>query len=549
MKKEIIGFWKPLLEAYAFIWFALNVSYVAGNAYSSANIVFGANEIQPGNPLSTPVVFNQTFLPLNSIVLTCQPAIGYTNANIQYFPIPMNGLIRSCWTSPPKAYVQDGYANSTTPSANTILARGSNTLSMPDNLKVTYSQFSPSYSFNLTSASGLASNSFSLQAFCFEASNVVPAIPCTRRVINFTSFNEQTNAALSATTSYATTLLFNNYSIVANATFTANQINAYASNSGFQNPIISFFNQTAISSASNFQPVENDYFNTNLNNTSWQNLHIYLPSSLNLNSSFYAFQVSQCNSYAINDYLVSTLGASPGTQVQIYKIKNGHFQLPLLNGYSYSFTLYDINKNILNQSGSSIWTSPVTLSASCSNNVPVLIGPNISASCTWNVLSPSNELSASCTGTDKSNKVSSWTINWTFQTSLLSSHVVNSVNINGSSFTANYIFQNNSRSNIANIYAHIGSLYDPTELFSILLGTAVSQVLPFSSYFIGIIFLLIPIVAAYFDRELLLIIFDIVVVIIQALGLLNFGVYDVTGLLLLSGVVLFLDFFLYRKQR
>ena len=394
---------------------AANVSYLIGNGFSTGPETFTANEFQPSNPLSTVVNIVQSFTTLNTMLFNsaaCTPGLTPASTPIQYFPLQFSALTRNCWNSIPSTYTIDGYTNS---SANGIIVTsGSNTLTEPINIRANYNMFSPHYSFNLTSNNGQSLNSVSLIAGCgnsfFEASNSAPAAPCTRVLLNISTYDQRTFGKLNTTTTSVLVGTFNGWTVSNQTSFTGNTYKIYIPTSSFQNPALTLTTTTLSSSAtSHFQAI-NNYCPTTLTSAQSSWLRPYL---VDLNGSLYTFNIYQGYSNAgNNDYMWVMDGVNNATaiNVQQFRVTGTPFALALENGGLYSFRFYNPNCGIISASNYSIWSNPISLNLPQANNTQSPIKTaNVTTSCVKSFLTK-NTMAVTCTGTDTQNLVSSWKV-------------------------------------------------------------------------------------------------------------------------------------------
>jgi len=406
----------------------------------TGNYDFRIAEFQAGNM----VLINQTFIPLNSVVLTAQPSTGYTTSNglIQYFPIYLTNSLM--FTSLPTSIIVDGYPYSS--SAGVNISKGSNTTTLPLNIQVTY----PFQTFNLTYKTGQTVNSLTLSNFCITPANSVPSAPCTREIINVTTYNQKSSVKIPTSTSAILTGLFNGH-IIQNTTaaFSANNFQVYIPSSSFANPNLALTSITLSSAALTLSStVINNYCPTSLNSSSYMTLSPYL---IDANGSLYAVSISSGYSGGgIGDFIHVLDGISNASSivVQQYKITQNPFALPLENGGSYAFKLLDGNCKFVYSTNFSVQGNPITIKIPINQSVPSIAIPNITASC--QSTPTGNTIMIACSGNDRNDIISLWNLT-VYGISPLGSGWIpeNSVQVSATEFT--YDFFNRTDSNATRV--------------------------------------------------------------------------------------------------
>jgi len=417
----------------------LNISYVPPNSDATGNYVYEANEVQPGNPLSTVVVLNQTLDPVNMLVLNhAAPAFNLTNENIQYFPVAL-WLSNTVWYSPPIRWLIDGSTN-TTPS-NIIVTKGSNILSLPLNLQGVYGFTS----VNLTNSIGgnilgLSANALSLQNFEEVARNTSANGIYTREILNISSYNQRNLISLVANTTTFQTALFNNYVISNSTSFNWNAFKIYIPESTFQNPNYTFSTLTLGTSAPSHVLEVNNYCSSTISNSQFRSLYVYPVD--NANGTYVVFNIySGFNSNPVNQFIQVLKGINnlTATSVQQFRITQVPFQLPLIQGGDYAFrVLNGSNCNIIYATNFSIWTSPITLQLPNNLNVPHFKLGSPTATCTMAFNSILNTSVINCAASDPTNLVERWNVSVTNYTNIENIYPINAVNLTGSGITYTY---------------------------------------------------------------------------------------------------------------
>ncbi|MEM4097349.1 MAG: hypothetical protein QXS81_01500, partial [Candidatus Micrarchaeaceae archaeon] len=412
---------------------------------------------------------------------------------------------------------------------------------------LTYGQFSPSYSFQLNATNNPAVPlSISLTQFKLIPSNVLPAAPYTRNLTAIRSYSENTKLPLNTNTSYNLQILINNYALPSKAytvlNGAANSVMVYMPNDTFINPPVSLFNQTLFSTAGNgYYGRENNLYPITESAGTWQTFNIYLPQ-VNT-SSPYGMAISGCTGApAAGDYM-QVLSGPQGSQLQVQQeqIPNSpSFSVYLVNSYLYQFNIYSPSKALIYSSAISSWTSPIDLAVPCNTTVTPIPLPNVNATCTWKN-GASNTLLATCSGRDLSGLVSKWKVYFINQTSVLTSTTLASYVINSSTFSVSYTFPSNKTSYQARIVAYYGRYVDPTQVFTVLINPT-GAFATSDLALLTILFILAPIAMAYFDKNLMLIVYIVFIFAGQALGsiftFLGYTVFDVWVFIIFSLIML-----------
>lgn len=446
-----------------------NINFITSTNWMSANYMFVAKEMQTGNS----IIINDSFIPLLFNILTCQPSMSYGSANIQYFPISMNGLPRNCWNNPPSSYLQNGYTNSSTPTGNTILVKGSNTLSLIDNIQVNYNQFSPTISFNLTSTMGLTSNSFLLYPFKFIIGNTMPQSPYTRRLLNFTSYDQSSLTIINTSKTLQITGLFNNYTISnTTSSFLGGFNSLWIANSLFQNPSVSLSSITTTTRNATHIQVTNNYCATIIPSGTIQTYASYLVQSA-LGQAYTVNIQSNFNGANNGDFFQTLLGGSiaSATLVSQSMITTQSFTVPLLIGATYGFQVLSGGCQVIYTTGFTSPSNPININIPTSANVPTIQVPNVIASCTLGYNSIAGNNVVTCTGNDRLGLVNKWYIQIFNASTFNNFRPINTIYITGSSFS--YVWNNSTTPNVlvqAIINWYYGNSSDPLGSQSFNLG-------------------------------------------------------------------------------
>ena len=487
----------------------VNANYIPPANQITGNYIYSLTEFQVGNANTINLIVAANTLNMqdvNSLTfngLVCSP-------HVQYLPNCANAT----FVNPPSSwYIQSDVPVNT--HANTINGDTWSNANLSFTPQVILNYPFVTFSANLIN-NPMIPNSITQNAFALQTSNTNIY---TRELLNFSAYNTTSQFLIAnALTTYSTTVSVNNYSFPETIAYTANNFQAYVANSNFKNPRITLINQTQVTSATGYAPTQNNWFNTAYNSTIYANLHAFLDSAGT--SSFYTFTVFGCGGYATSDYLSVQISSNSIRQVQQYLMTNMPFQLPLVNGYSYKFLVYNANKQVLTSTATSSWASPITFTAACANQTahPIIL-PNINTSC-----SQINSAGTStCTFIDTQNIVDYWNIKFINQTSPLTTAVLYQVNVSGSGGSVTYTFPSNSLTN--NYYAKIVAFTsDPipyTSFFIVNIGNY--PVSPVEGYFFVLIIYLIAFVMAWYEQLIFLIVLDASVIITSLLGIVPFN--------------------------
>lgn len=514
----------------------LNISYVPPETQAAGFYNFTLIERSPGaqNTLYSNLHVNMT--DMNGELTFNSPTLQY-DPNLAYFPYNSN-----TFTATPTSWkimsdvAFNTHSNFTGTAYNEEQFSNKNSSYAP-NIILSYGQFSPAISFSVNALNNpLMQTAIGLSVCGFVASNSLPSSPCTREIANITTYNQSSKVKLIANSSMTFTASLNNYTINigSGVAWTANNFQVYTSLSNYQNPPITLINQTLISTASGFEPQQNNFFDAVYNSSTYANLHAYLPFAIS--SSSYAVTAFGCNGYAGGDYIQVMLFGNPTQQVQQYKMPSQMpFQLYLLNGYSYQFIITSPSKQTLFTSPFSNWISPLTFTAGCNSTVPLVPIANITWGCTWQNHA-GNTLLATCSGKNTNNQVNSWNIQWVNQTTLITKKVLNTTVITGSSFSVSYLFSSNKSNNFyAYLTAYSG---DPVPLLTTVhLNPIVLGPVTAFGFFFLLALLLLAFVLAWFDHVLYIIMLDASIIVAQLMGISPFSIDDI-GFLAVGSITL-----------
>ena len=531
----------------------LNVSYIPPANQPTGNYIYSIDNFQQGDPQVLQTVVSANVLNMTDMYgsLTFNSPELQLLPNAAYFPYGSNAFTAkpSSWSiKSDKAANQ--HNNFTGSQYNTEQFSNAN-LSYYPAITLNY----PFVSFVANALNNPGISNIILEQYTNTTSNslISPSAPDTRKIYQIIAYSELTSSPINANTTVSGQMMVNNYSISflsTTPTPAANTFYIYVPQSNYQNPIIYFFNQTAFSTATGYIPVQNNFFDTKKNSTSWNILHIYLVPSLN--GSSYGMTASSCNNYAGGDYVQVLLGpAGSQKQVQLYKMSQFPFSLPLLNnGYPYQFVLFTANGTEFYSSAISTWLSPISINAGCPTiNIPQVIIPNVQYFCSANS-TQTGGLYVACTGKDMNSQVTQWIINFTNQTSLLYSTVLKSYVVNSSAFSVNYTYPSNKSSYPVRFTYKYSQIGDPTGTGAVIVGInqEVAAAAYYFYFYVALILILLPMVLAYFKQDLWILIEVAVISIIKFLpfNILPFTLFDMGVFYIIAALILIYDFTLRR---
>ena len=515
----------------------LNLSYVPISTQSSGNYIYYINETQNGNFIT--LQLNYT---LNMTVLKCQPKINGTNVNFQYFPIPIGGLIRSCWYSIPSYYEINTFKNNTIPAANLVDTRGSNTLTLPNNMEAFYTMFKPTVAFNLTSVNNLSITSYSLQSSSINIS--ISAVgTTTRHLINFSTYDGQFFTPLNALSDISFNYNFNNYSLFYSGVAHSNNTNnIWFTQSNFQNPNICLNNITFATSASGHTTSINSYLSLCQSDTQSRTFKIYLN---NVNSSLVTFNIYKNGGGGyggFGDYLYIYTGSSPQSLslTQIYSIgQTVPFQIYLGTQQQYLFKVISSNNNqtLAKTSLQFVnYQTPVNIYLPYNNTVPIVPLINATATCSY-AINSNNFTVATCNGTDLYNMINQWHVVISRITSYLNTSypLQNYYNTN-SSFIHQFNLTNNTwQYNIKIIGCENNYC---VQLYNNNYGR--TQSIPYGVFgvILGIFFLIMAITGGYETPETAIAVVILALFILNAIGIMNMPIEVWIGITIAGALVI-----------
>ena len=515
---------------------AQNLNYLPPSNQLTGNYLFyiTENEVSP---------FGSLVFPFNAFVnmTDVQNALTTNSPIIQYFPNLANFSEGTFTASPTNWSLVSNPVSATR--ANTLQGDvfQSNAIIYPVNIILRYKNPAVSFTLNMMNNPAVQAT-LTQNGFQFFTNSMPPNQLISRKIYVINTYGEPLYTTLNTVTVISALTLFNNYTIpLALTTNNLNTTNVYMPLGNFQNPSILLTNQTTFTTAPSYSPRRNNFFDGQINSSTFKTLSIYLPQSIN--SSYYAFSVYRCAGYA-NNASIGIMNGVPSSskQVELYKMNQIPFTLPLLNGFSYFFVIYQPNGQIIYNSSPNIWTSPISLFAPCTIVTPILNVSKISVTCNTQQIGINGiTLLGVCSGIDKQNLVSSWTVNFTNQTTLVTSTTLNSVTLSGSAFSTNFILPSNSLPYTATVIAHIGNQFDPQYIYNFNLGFFPQAPIDPNFLFIGLFLILLPLVLAYFHRVGMLIVEIFVIFLAQALHIFSFSVADLGGFIVLAVLLIIID--------
>lgn len=449
---------------------AINGNYIS----DVANIITGSwiywvNETQYGNTITANVLFN----PVNSVIITGPFTFNtLCSRTLQYFP---NCVIfpfgTNTFTSKPTSwtlksdYPGNQHKNFTGTSNNLEQWSNANlTYIVTGNLILTYGQFTPAITITATSAQNpLMTSSITQTLGCtsafFAFGNTVPSAPCSREITNITNYDEQFKKLLFANTTIFATYGFNNYSISNTTSFSANNMQLYMGQSLYQNPTITQATPSIISAASGHFDAINTFCSQNINFGTYRNFNIY---SVNTNGSLYTFTVFKGYNPVPPGTFMEVFGGisqASSIQVQNFKINSNPYSVPLQNGQPYAFKFVNCTSSIF-ETNFSVWGNPITLYLPNNFTGPVYQLPILNATCGEAPFGV-NTLKIICNGTDLAAFTNAWKIKVYNVTTPLSSTLLNTSLLRGTSFTFTYKPVSPKAEYQVIIVADVGNVIDP----------------------------------------------------------------------------------------
>jgi hypothetical protein len=382
------------------------------------------------------------------------------------------------------------------------------------------------------------------------ANTVTPPAPNTRELLNISTYDEQFDSPLNATTTPSFFMFLNNYTTnEVHVTMTANAFKVYLPESNFKNPSVFLFNATTLSTAGlHYQAVDN-YCPVVIPNGTYQNWQPNLVNSVN--GTIYGYQIYGGGGYAgVNDTLLVQTGASISSarQVQSYLITSVPFSLPRQGVQQYRYIILDKNCNPIYSSALTVWSNPVSITLPSTANIPQYQAPAITASCNQYNFTTGNTLKGYevCTGIDTKNFVQSWNIK-VLKVQPLVSQVVNSVVINGASFSFNWTIPNVSAQYVVQISANVGSVSDPTNFVG---SWAINNLfgqhgLPIYGFVYGILLILVAVFGTGYDMRVGIPASVAALLVGQYLQIYNLTVTSFFAIVIIGIIAIF---YLYNRQ-
>ena len=403
------------------------------------------------------VYLNTTFILNTTTINSAFTFNSYNDGCIQYFPCLAE---TPTWTAKPTSW-------SIIPANEAVINQQSNTSKGEQfdspNLAVNFANvIKLSYPFtsfylNLTN-NPKVQNSITQTQFKLIASSTVPASPYTRVLNNITGYSEASGSKIPVNFSIVSTYLVNNYNYSNTATAIGNNIQVYAPNSTYQNPVITQATPsvvgTDVGTSSIFYSAINSYCSVNIAPGSPQSYNIY---TVNDSGSLYTFTVYRGYSQTLTGTYMEIYGGidqASAKPMQSFKINSNPYSVPLQNGYPYAFKFFNCTSTVY-QTNFSVWGNPITLYLPQNNTVRIPPSANITAACTTNPYQ-SNQIEIVCNGTDYSKLVKYWTIAVYNITSPLTSSLVANAIINGSSFSYTFAPGRNTSQYNVRILAYTG---------------------------------------------------------------------------------------------
>lgn len=305
-------------------------------------------------------------------------------------------------------------------------------------LTLTYSQFSPAYTFEPNAINNPKQQANVLQtAFKVVASNTIPAAPNTREITNISFYNEHTDAPLATNATMFSSYNINNYTLgnLSKSTNT-NSIQLYIPHSTYQNPRLYMFNTSIVASSptSYFDAVDS-YCPAYVDTGSYRNFDIYQVDS---SGSLYTFSVYRGYSpipAGVYMEVYSGISLSTAIGVQSFLITSNPYSVPLENGAPYAFKFFNCTSTVY-QTNFSVWGNPITLYLPQNMTTPKYVIPSPNVTCVTLPYEGNNMIH--CTGTDTSHYVSKWKLYVYNVSSILTQSLIAENTINSDTFIYNF---------------------------------------------------------------------------------------------------------------
>ena len=447
---------------------ASSLSYVPPANQATGNVLLVVTEHQYANSITIGANVNLlNMLDMNgqlSFLGNCADVFQYY-PNCAEFPLAANVFTVSptSWMIP-SDFPGNQHSNQTGSNFNVIQFSNANLTIPLNDLVLTYGQFTPPIAFPINAINNpLMQTSITQTKGCgtsfFAFGNTVPSSPCTREITNITNYDEQFRKLLYANTTIFATYGFNNYSIVNTSVFSGNNIQLYIASSAYQNPTITQSTPSVISAATGHYDAINTFCSQNINSGTYRNFNIY---SVNTNGSLYTFTVYEGYNPVPSGTFMQVLGGiSPQSSVsmQSFKINSNPYSVPLQNGQPYAFKFFNCTKSIY-ETNFSVWGNPITLYLPQNFTGPTYKLPALNATCGEHPY-VGNTLKIVCNGTDAASFTNAWKVRLWNVTTLLSSTLLSSQLIHGSSFTFTYEPVSPTAEYQVVAVAEVGNVIDP----------------------------------------------------------------------------------------
>ena len=445
---------------------AENFSYFPKPNWGSGNYSFLASEAEGTNSVNITAV-----VPLDEEVLSCNPGFNQTNENFTYFPVAVNALRESCWNPAPGNYIYDGLVN------GTVIGKGTSDNSLEVNIRANYPSFSPTYAFNLT-LRNMQPYYRNLSTYnpcggeLSEISGNVPSGRCTRRTYNISLDDAVSKDSMIGNTTVSVISTFNNYSIATKGSvYNSSSASVFLPNSSFQNPSIFYSEVDELTTSGDYFPSKNGYCSGFVGSTQVNKETIYMVSYSRGQSTTITL-LSNLNGAQNGWFLrvLSGLNSQSATIAQQYVIGTSSITLPLIAEGSYAFQWLNPACNVVNTTGFQTWPTSFNLQLPTNSSVPIITLPNTTASCSI-VNGTRNNRTVSCSGDDKSGKVTQWNVAIYNASGFASLMEIHNATLNGSSFLYSYTSPLIPEHNVKVIITYFyGTNYDPAGSYGLVLN-------------------------------------------------------------------------------
>lgn len=445
---------------------AENFSYFPKPNWGSGNYSFLASEAEGTNSVNITAV-----VPLDEEVLSCNPGFNQTNENFTYFPVAVNALRESCWNPAPGNYIYDGLVN------GTVIGKGTSDNSLEVNIRANYPSFSPTYAFNLT-LRNMQPYYRNLSTYnpcggeLSEISGNVPSGRCTRRTYNISLDDAVSKDSMIGNTTVSVISTFNNYSIATKGSvYNSSSASVFLPNSSFQNPSIFYSEVDELTTSGDYFPSKNGYCSGFVGSTQVNKETIYMVSYSRGQSTTITL-LSNLNGAQNGWFLrvLSGLNSQSATIAQQYVIGTSSITLPLIAEGAYAFQWLNPACNVVNTTGFQTWPTSFNLQLPTNSSVPIITLPNTTASCSI-VNGTGNNRTVSCSGDDKSGKVTQWNVAIYNASGFASLMEIHNATLNGSSFLYSYTSPLIPEHNVKVIITYFyGTNYDPAGSYGLVLN-------------------------------------------------------------------------------